>query len=44
MRSALVLQLAVSLGPATLGDGGEFMLVDDRPGKRKRVRDPDRRR
>jgi uncharacterized protein len=32
------LQLAVSLGPATLGDGGEFMLVDDRPGKRKRVR------
>ena len=32
------LQLAVSLGPATIGDGGEFALVDDRPGKRKRVR------
>jgi hypothetical protein len=32
------LQLAVSLGPAALGDGGEFALVDDRPGKRKRVR------
>lgn len=32
------LQLAVSLGPARLDDGGEFALVDDRPGKRKRVR------
>lgn len=32
------LQMAVSLGPARLGDGGEFALVDDRPGKRKRVR------
>ena len=32
------LQLAVSLGPAGLGDGGEFALVDDRPGKRKRIR------
>src|SRR5688572_7113382 len=32
------LQMAVSLGPARIEDGGEFALVDDRPGKRKRVR------
>lgn len=32
------LQLAVSLGPAGEGDGGELALVDDRPGKRKRIR------
>lgn len=32
------LQMAVSLGPAGIGDGGEFALVDQRPGKRKRVR------
>ena len=32
------LQMAISLGPATLGDGGELSLVDDRPGRRKRVR------
>jgi hypothetical protein len=32
------LQLAVSLGPATSTDGGELALVDDRPGKRKRIR------
>lgn len=32
------LQMAISLGPATSADGGEFALVDDRPGKRKRVR------
>lgn len=32
------LQMAISLGPARVGDGGEFALVDDRPGKRKRVR------
>lgn len=32
------LQLAISLGPARLADGGEFALVDERPGKRKRVR------
>jgi hypothetical protein len=32
------LQLVVSLGPAELADGGELMLVDDRPGKRKRIR------
>jgi uncharacterized protein len=32
------LQLAVSLGPAAIDDGGELALVDDRPGKRKRVR------
>jgi hypothetical protein len=32
------LQLVVSLGPAGLGDGGELALVDERPGKRKRVR------
>jgi hypothetical protein len=31
-------QMAVSLGPARIGDGGEFALVDDRPGKRRRVR------
>ncbi|MGE3767153.1 MAG: 2OG-Fe(II) oxygenase family protein [Kofleriaceae bacterium] len=32
------LQMAVSLGPARVADGGELALVDDRPGKRKRVR------
>jgi uncharacterized protein len=32
------LQLAISLGPAGSGDGGALALVDDRPGKRKRVR------
>jgi hypothetical protein len=32
------LQMAVSLGPARVGDGGEFALIDDRPGRRKRVR------
>ena len=32
------LQMTVSLGPAGLGDGGEFALIDERPGKRKRVR------
>jgi hypothetical protein len=32
------LQMAVSLGPATIDDGGEFALIDNRPGKRKRVR------
>jgi hypothetical protein len=32
------LQMAISLGPARVGDGGEFAFVDDRPGKRKRVR------
>ena len=32
------LQMAISLGPARSADGGEFALVDDRPGKRKRVR------
>lgn len=32
------LQLAISLGPAGASDGGEFALVDDRPGKRKRIR------
>jgi uncharacterized protein len=32
------LQMAVSLGPATREDGGELALVDQRPGKRKRVR------
>jgi hypothetical protein len=32
------LQLAVSLGPARSADGGELALIDDRPGKRKRVR------
>src|SRR5262245_37631547 len=32
------LQLAISLGPARSADGGEFALVDDRPGQRKRVR------
>jgi hypothetical protein len=32
------LQMAVSLGPATIGDGGDFALVDDRPGRRRRVR------
>lgn len=32
------LQLAISLGPARSADGGEFALVDDRPGKRKRIR------
>jgi len=30
--------MAVSLGPATIADGGEFALIDDRPGKRKRIR------
>jgi len=32
------LQMAISLGPARLGDGGDFALIDDRPGRRKRVR------
>jgi uncharacterized protein len=32
------LQMAISLGPARSEDGGEFALVDERPGKRKRVR------
>jgi uncharacterized protein len=32
------LQMAISLGPARAPDGGEFALVDDRPGKRKRIR------
>ena len=32
------LQMAVSLGPARIGDGGDFALIDDRPGRRKRVR------
>lgn len=32
------LQMAISLGPARSADGGEFALVDDRPGKRKRIR------
>ncbi len=32
------LQMAVSLGPSRSTDGGEFALVDDRPGKRKRIR------
>jgi hypothetical protein len=32
------LQMAISLGPARSSDGGEFALVDDRPGKRKRIR------
>jgi uncharacterized protein len=32
------LQMAISLGPALFADGGEFALVDDRPGKRKRIR------
>jgi uncharacterized protein len=32
------LQMAISLGPALSADGGEFALVDDRPGKRKRIR------
>lgn len=32
------LQMAISLGPASSSDGGEFALVDDRPGKRKRIR------
>jgi hypothetical protein len=32
------LQMAISLGPATISDGGEFALVDERPGKRKRIR------
>jgi hypothetical protein len=30
--------MAISLGPAGVADGGEFALVDDRPGRRKRVR------
>ena len=30
--------LAISLGPATIRDGGELALIDERPGKRKRVR------
>src|SRR5262249_52084441 len=32
------LQMAISLGPARSADGGEFALVDERPGKRKRIR------
>jgi hypothetical protein len=32
------MQMAISLGPATIQDGGEFALIDERPGKRKRIR------
>jgi hypothetical protein len=32
------LQMALSLGPAGIGDGGDIALIDDRPGRRKRVR------